>query len=148
MRRAPKMEQRPSHSAAGMGLFARERIEADQWIGEFWGDLWETPTRMSVQFGPHEHIDPSHDCLLRYLNQSCAPNAYFRDRMLQARRAIETGEEITVDYACTEYELSAPFTCRCGAERCIGRIEGYRLLTPEQRAARKPFVPDWLSESD
>ena len=144
----PKIDQCPSHSASGMGVFSRECIKADQWIGEFWGELWTTPTRLSVQFGPEEHIEPSHDCILRYLNHACAPNAAFRDRMLYARQVIETGEEITVDYNCTEYDLSASFECCYGAVDCVGQVVGYRHLTQEQRDARRSLVADWLRDSE
>jgi SET domain-containing protein len=41
-----------------------------------------------------------------------------------AARAIEAGEELTLDYGLFLDERAAPFVCRCGAAACRGIIRG------------------------
>lgn len=73
----------------------------------------------------------------RWINHSCAPNcaAYIeevdgarKDRVLiESKRAIKAGEELTYDYGIV---LDVPHTpkmkklwaCRCGARKCTGTI--------------------------
>jgi len=53
-----------------------------------------------------------------------------------AWRDIAVGEEVVYDYAASETGESThmPFTCRCGAAACRGRITGDDCLLPELRA--------------
>jgi uncharacterized protein len=40
---------------------------------------------------------------------------------------IESGDQVTFDYECTEYELvDNGFECSCGSFHCRGRIQGFR----------------------
>ncbi|HET7591624.1 MAG TPA: SET domain-containing protein-lysine N-methyltransferase, partial [Rhodanobacteraceae bacterium] len=73
----------------------------------------------------------------RWINHSCAPNccAYIqevdgarKDKVLiETKRAIRAGEELTYDYGIV---LDVPHTakmkriwqCRCGSKRCTGTI--------------------------
>ena len=63
-------------------------------------------------------------------------------------RDILEGEEITFDYNSTEYDLSRPFRCLCGAERCLGYIRGYRYLTANDRESRLSILADHLRFMD
>jgi SET domain-containing protein len=95
----------------------------------------------------------------RYLNHCCDPNAYVwyrgTDIDLMARRAIEAGEEITVDYLINNGGGHS-WECTCGSPRCRGetaasffdlpfdiQCEYYPLLAPwflRQHAARLASV--------
>jgi SET domain-containing protein len=73
----------------------------------------------------------------RWINHSCAPNcrAYIeevdgarKDKVIiESRRAIKAGEELTYNYGIV---LDVPHTpkmkklwgCRCGAKRCTGTL--------------------------
>lgn len=79
----------------------------------------------------------------RWINTSCEPNAIAfihsenkknpdpkKDRVIiEALRAIKTGEEITYDYG---FEFDVPYTakllktwaCRCGSKKCRGTMLG------------------------
>jgi len=83
----------------------------------------------------------------RWINHSCSPNCQAwviehesgdprRDRVvIETRRAIRAGEELTYDYGITLEERQTPrlkriWACRCGSPRCKGT-----MLKPK-RAAR------------
>ena len=59
-----------------------------------------------------------------YINHSCEPNAYMKilygHILFIALRAIEPGEEITIDYESTLH--SNKKRCICGAPSCRGTI--------------------------
>ena len=75
----------------------------------------------------------------RWINHSCAPNCQAwvveddggdprRDKvMIETRRAIRAGEELTYDYGITLEErqtarLKQIWACRCGSPRCKGTM--------------------------
>jgi len=64
------------------------------------------------------------------MNHSCNPNTILDTaRMLVfASRDIAVGEELTFFYPSTEWEMSAPFVCMCGAPNCIHVVAGARFL--------------------
>ena len=119
----------------GQGAFAAEAIPPRLKIGEIRGESLSVQqariraTRseriMIVEVSPRKAIDFSRSTdPMRYTNHSCRPNArlVIRDGRVEfyARRAIEAGEEITVDYGDTHHEGRLP--CRCGATGCRGAL--------------------------
>jgi SET domain-containing protein len=75
----------------------------------------------------------------RWINHSCAPNCQAwvvehasgdprRDRVvIESRRRIQAGEELTYDYGITLEERQTPelkriWACHCGAPRCTGTL--------------------------
>ena len=75
----------------------------------------------------------------RWINHSCAPNCEawvienkqgdrLRDRVvIETRRAIRAGEELTYDYGITLEERQTPrlkkiWECKCGAKKCTGTM--------------------------
>lgn len=75
----------------------------------------------------------------RWINHGCAPNCQAwvvenkrgdksRDRIvIETRRAIREGEELTYDYGITLEERQTPrlkkiWACKCGAQRCTGTM--------------------------
>jgi len=82
----------------------------------------------------------------RWINHSCAPNCEawvienkqgdrLRDRVvIETRRAIRAGEELTYDYGITLEERQTPrlkkiWECKCGAKKCTGT-----MLKPKRSA--------------
>ena len=125
------------------GVFAKEDMSINSVI-KLEGVISDHPTRYSIQLGKNKHLnlpagvngkieDP--DFFWTYLNHSCQPNGYIdtADLTFRALRNIERGEECTFNYLTTEYEMAAPFVCRCGAAKCFGLIQGSKHLSPEQR---------------
>jgi SET domain-containing protein len=85
----------------------------------------------------------------RWINHSCAPNCQAwivehasgdprKDRVvIEARRNIRAGDELTYDYGIVLEERQTPelkriWACRCGAPRCTGT-----LLKPKPRPKPK-----------
>ena len=129
----------------GNGVFAEQEFREGDFIGFFEGEEVSSRTGISVQFGKDFYVDPFSP--FRNLNHSCDANAFFRGRNLYARKKIDKGQEITIDYNCSEFELSEPFQCKCGIkEACVGTIEGYKRLSQDERERRSEWVPNWLKE--
>jgi len=83
----------------------------------------------------------------RWINHSCSPNCQAwvvesatgdkrKDKVvIESRRAIRAGEELTYDYGISLEERQTPrikqiWACRCGSRRCTGT-----LLKPKRRSA-------------
>jgi len=86
----------------------------------------------------------------RHLNHSCDPNAYLRtvgdELRVVARRPIEAGEEVTVDYLINTHGGSR-WRCRCGAERCRGLLEASLFDLPlELQREYRPLLEEWFVE--
>lgn len=58
------------------------------------------------------------------INHSCDPNTWMDGLNLVARRRIEPGEQITIDYGAFRNETMEEFACTCGAPNCRGVIRG------------------------
>ena len=115
----------------GQGAIAAEAIPPRRKIGEIRGEtisvqqariratrserimIVEISTKTAIDFS--QSADP-----MRYTNHSCRPNARLCIRQgrveFYALRAIQAGEEITVDYGETHHE--GKLRCRCGAPGC------------------------------
>ena len=72
-----------------------------------------------------------------YLNHSCDPNAMRHGVNVFAWRAIERGEEITIDYRLNAFGSSS-WTCECGSENCTGTVVGSFAI---DRAVRSYSFP-------
>jgi len=67
------------------------------------------------------------------INHSCDPNAWIEGLDLVARRPIEAGEEITVEYATFIAGTGDSFDCHCGAGDCRGSVTPEDWQLPEIR---------------
>jgi SET domain-containing protein len=119
----------------GHGVFAAEMIPPRLKIGEIRGEAItcaEGRRRaaslqriMIVEISSRTAIDASKSTdAMRFTNHSCQANARLAivaGRIeFYALRAIEPGEEITVNYGQTHHE--GKLRCRCGAPDCIGAL--------------------------
>ncbi len=120
---------RKSKPGTGLGLFAQCDIKKGDFILEYTGKMVPTPTadtlksRYLFEIDEVWTIDGSpRSNTARYINHSCDPNteADIVDGriMIEARRSIKKGEELTIDYD-TEYfdEFIRPVGCKCGARK-------------------------------
>ena len=119
----------------GHGVFAAEMIPPRLKIGEIRGEAISCAEGrrraaslqriMIVEVSPRTAIDASRSTdPMRFTNHSCQANArlaIIAGRIeFYALRAIEPGEEITVNYGETHHE--GKLRCRCGAPNCIGAL--------------------------
>jgi len=103
----------------GRGVFAEKSLNTGKQIAYFEGHEIDHQTAYSLTFG-NTHIEPTG--ILKHLNHSCSPNAWFKGRWLIASRGIKPGEEITIDYIATEPNISQHFHCDCMSKNCKGKI--------------------------
>jgi uncharacterized protein len=155
----PRIEIRPS-VGRGNGSFAKAPIGAGE-IVTIWGGI--VGTREDVRSGRIKRgsataiaedlvigapggdgspPSPSH-----FLNHACDPNVWMRDEVtLIARRDIESGEELTADYAMWECDEDhvMHWTCNCASPLCRRIITGkdWRLadLQARYRGHFSPFI--------
>lgn len=113
-------------------LVTRRPIAAGDEILEIVGVRRASPTRYSIQLGLSVHLDGMGP--VDATNHDCDPSAFidFRDPdriVLRALRDLPVGGEVSIHYCATEWDMAAPFDCRCGAAACVGRVRGYRHLS-------------------
>ena len=119
----------------GHGVFAAEPVPARRKIGEIRGEAISVrearirATRservMIVELSEKKAIDFSKSLdPMRFTNHSCAANARLCIRQgrveFYALRALQAGEEVTVDYGETHH--GGRLRCRCGAPGCRGAL--------------------------
>ncbi|MEO1330552.1 MAG: SET domain-containing methyltransferase [Pseudomonadota bacterium] len=110
-----------------------------------------TRTRHSLQMDWSRHVlfdEPG-----RLINHSCDPNTGVRDNDVGgydfiALRPIAEGEEISFDYATTEYESIAVEQCLCGAKTCRGRSGGYSFLPSDHPAKVAGLIAGYILRGD
>ena len=157
MTRKIALRRSPIH---GNGVFAVADIPAGTRLAEYKGkrlthaqadkryaDTVESGHTFLFTLNDKYVIDANQDGnIARWINHSCAPNCEpqliedpagrpERDRVvIEAKRAIRNGEELTYDYGIT---LTVPHTakmkkiwaCRCGKRNCTGT-----MLKPKRKA--------------
>lgn len=106
-------------SIHGRGVFAKRALNTGKQIAYFEGYEIDRETAYSLTFG-NKRIEPTG--ILKHLNHSCSPNAWFQGRWLIASREIKPGEEITIDYIATESNISHHFHCDCMSKNCKSKI--------------------------
>jgi hypothetical protein len=146
-------------SAIGMGAFAGRSFKKGELVVQATGEVIPYQTRHSIQIDWDRHLEP--DPPARYLNHSCEPNLGIKTNTntkrqglpdFVAMRDIEQGEELTWDYAMSEwthYERPDPalefdLTCLCGSKNCRGKMGYYSELPVEIKEKYKGFVSDYL----
>ncbi|ORY95754.1 hypothetical protein BCR43DRAFT_493543 [Syncephalastrum racemosum] len=86
----------------------------------------------SVQVSKTEHVELNSD--LYFMNHSCDPSAHMDvdNKCVSALKDLKVGDEINFFYPSTEWDMAQPFTCWCGADKCIKTVTGANKLTAEQ----------------
>jgi len=131
----------------GRGVFATEPIKRGQLIIEYKGQ--RTSWDEALARPDSDPDDSAHTFLFqlddgrvidarvrgnaaRWINHSCTPNCVTHEDergrvLIEARRAIRMGEELTYDYRLTvDGRLTrrerAQYACRCGTSKCRGSL--------------------------
>ena len=110
--------------SVGLGVRALSNFSKGTVLDRFTGEISRTLRQHSLQVGEDLHISGTR--YVGYLTHGCDPNAWLdmNEFKLIARRRINAGELLTIDYAATEDRLFAQFACVCGAGNCRRWITG------------------------
>ena len=140
-------------SEKGGGVFATQSFKI--------GDMVMVGIIKEVLNGNHSHASQIaenkhvlHEGLISRVNHSCDPNCGISVNETGAHdfiaiKDIGVNEETTFDYAMRNYSVDHfPKKCMCGAERCCGRITGWKDLPDEKKEEYKGFVAPYLLELD
>ncbi|MFA4820291.1 MAG: SET domain-containing protein-lysine N-methyltransferase [Candidatus Aenigmatarchaeota archaeon] len=132
----------------GKGVFAARDFRKGDLIMPIKGRLIKEKTEHSIQVSPVSHIDPEPPA--RFANHSCDPNSGICMKKgrpwLCAMKRIENGEEITWDYAMSEYDFNCFMSCRCGSKTCRKLICPYLFLDKKMIRHYKNFVMPYLKK--
>ncbi|MGV9777761.1 SET domain-containing protein [Streptosporangium sp. NPDC003464] len=138
----PSAQTRPS-PIQGTGLFAIEQIRQDEVVMRLGGQVINDETlaslappysSLTVAQGRHLLLDPAHP--VRYGNHSCDPNLWHRGATtVIARREINPGEELTIDYATHTGVEAWSMPCHCGSTLCRRSVTGNDWRLPQLQAA-------------
>ena len=121
---------------------SRASFAAGEELTCFWARTEsDRPQRLSVQVSESRHIELE-PAFLECTNHGCEPNVFFDTAafVLVSLRPIAPGDELRFFYPSTEWKMSEPFECACGAEACLGVIEG-ASATPRAVLARYRLAP-------
>lgn len=152
MHAVPKSSYRIGRSNTGLGLFATREFRKREYIVTYRGRKLRNPeadrletrgSRYMFEINSRWTIDGSRRWnKARYVNHSCRPNAEAIERrgpiiVYVARRRIQSGEEITVDYG-KDYFAAFIGKSRCQCVKCRERrAERQLLYRARQRRARR-----------
>lgn len=132
----------------GRGVFAARAFETGELVvrGRAVAPS-ATRTHHSLQMDWNRHV--RFDAPAELINHSCGPNTGVRNNAVDgydfiALRAIAPGEEISFDYATTEYVSIAVTDCLCGAAACRGRSGGFESLPADHPAVRAGLIADYI----
>ncbi|XWW94469.1 hypothetical protein V2A60_008768 [Cordyceps javanica] len=131
----------------GAGLFADEAIRPNRFVAQYTGEVIPVEECLerycSIYSGRQVHYVMSLGMGLacdatsiggkaRFINHHCDPNCVVRKQevsgmpclLIFAKRHVEAGEELTLDYRFDTLPGATKQPCRCGAGRCRGFLEG------------------------
>jgi len=132
----------------GEGIFASKAFKAREIVmrGIIKEILPKNDSHAS-QIGKNTFV--RHEGLIPKVNHSCNPNCGIHvnetgGHDFVAIHDISVDEEITFDYAMRNYTVNFFPNCRCGSEKCRGRITGWKDLPKKIREEYKGFIAPYL----
>ncbi|EPY19087.1 hypothetical protein STCU_09629 [Strigomonas culicis] len=143
-----------ANGAMGQATFAARDIQAGTRFLRVTGLVLPFPTVYTIMLAPTRHLlfAGGAQCLAH----SCDPNVRIMvDRENNtldclALRPIRSGELISFNYLCTEWDMDCPFKCVCQAPGCYGKIRGFKHLTNAQRqklwSTTSPAIRSFFTE--
>lgn len=150
-RRKQKKHVLKGNSIAGYGIYASQSIMANELIFNGEGKNQRLVTRRFVEknwsikekeiFARYAY-PVSNEVFLLWdddpngwapQNHSCNPNTIYDGLNVVALRNINSGEELTLDYASFLDEHMEPFQCQCGSPNCRGLVTGITNNTVTER---------------
>ena len=96
----------PSRMFNDVGFYALQNYKKGDLILTLIGEVFESPTRYSIEIEPTIHIEDENG---KYMNHSFTPNCIIDGYDVIALKDIKKGIELTFDYHTTESNLAYPF---------------------------------------
>lgn len=136
----------------GSGIFSTRQFPKGQKLFTADGPIIAFTKLHHWRLGPHwlnvgkdRWMVPYANNVWRFVNHSCDPNAIVTTgRKVIALRPIRTGEEITIDYSCTESQRAWHMSCRCGATNCRKIIKSIHFLPEPLFQKYRQYIPTFL----
>lgn len=145
------VELRPA-GVKGLGVFALRPLAP----GEFIFRRRHGRVVTAAEIGELSPADQNHLCELDwdsfavllppgcYLNHSCDPNAMRSGVRVFARRPIDPGDEITIDYRLNAFD-GASWPCACATPACTGTVvSSFFSLSQERQLEYLPWAPAFI----
>ena len=97
----------------------------------------------TIMIDDDENLVLAPDQLIHFCIHSCDPSLWHLDaETIAARRAVASGEELTIDYATQTTHADFEMECSCGTALCRGIVSGVDWMDPEwQRRYGDNVVP-------
>ena len=144
---------------SGKGVFAIEKINRGEIVGDYtdgFGKYINTAEADKLYEKGFDHMIQVDDDLFfaatnedefeeaDLFNHSCEPNCGIKNKLkIVAMRDIESGEEVTIDYAMMESSVYS-FKCNCGAPNCRKIVSGNDWKIPELQQKYNGYFSDYL----
>jgi uncharacterized protein len=155
---SPKAQKGLLSGIAGKGLVATQAIRKDEVVAVKGGHIVTTEEMLAlpeplgnsdVQITDDLHLvalgHGEYDPVMLFLNHSCEPNVGFGGNIvLVAMRDIESGEELTTDYALFD-DFAGAMECHCGQVACRGHIDGRDWQRPELQKKYRGYFSWYLA---
>jgi len=149
----PRVAVAPSR-IEGRGLFAVTPIEAGEIVVRLGGRVMADEEfhalhlvkYSAVAIGDGLNLLIADDSPTNFGNHSCDANLWMVDEVtVAARRRIEPGEEVTVDYATHTAGLPWAMACRCGSPLCRGMVTNEDWRRPDVQVRYAGHVRPFLN---
>ena len=83
----------------------------------------------------------------KYINHSCSPNVYDKNKKVYTMKSIKKGDELCFDYSISGID-DWKMKCKCGSKNCRKIISGVFFKLP--KALQKKYIPyldSWFKKS-
>jgi uncharacterized protein len=156
---SPKARKGAASGIDRRGIVALEHIRRHEIVAVKGGHIMDSAElatlpewlrESDVQIADDLHLaardEAEFESVMLFLNHSCEPNAGFAGNIvIIAMRDIESGEEITTDYALFD-DSDGQMECRCGTPSCRGTISGRDWQIPELQRRYGSYFSWYLLE--
>ena len=150
----------------GQSLFAKKDFKKDELVFVAFGSITKVPSFYTIPIAKDLNIEPREPAgnLSQYICHSCEPNLGIKNRsMFVAMCDIKKDEEVTIDYAMIVPEFPEPgqrgwehwdfngwdgWKCKCGREKCRGKVMGYLQLPDEEKKKYEGYVSEFILEME
>src|SRR3989338_2082559 len=142
-----------SSTIAGRGIFASKDLKKGDTILIVDGPVIKYPFLPDWRVGMnHLNIGPNmwkiayRDNPWNFINHSCSPNSGLLGKTkVVAMSKIKKGQEVTIDYSCTEASTSQwRMKCNCHTKECRKLIRSIQFLPSDLFKKYKKYIPKFL----